>query len=129
MAQSVFEGHAGALRKPHYCETIGVQASFFTGFHNGRFALLDGFRKKGFVGFDGIPEAVGIPASHVASGYDPADSVQVSQPGGQVYFALGADASAVEQDACEGRGSTGLADLLKKRGNLHSFIISDCLLQ
>jgi hypothetical protein len=37
----------------------------------------------------------------------------MTQAGGQVYFALRADASAVEQNAGEGRGSTGLAYFLQ----------------
>lgn len=37
----------------------------------------------------------------------------MAQPDGQIDFALGSDPSSVEQHAGEGRGSTGLANLLE----------------
>src|SRR5215831_9893865 len=101
MPQCVLQRDTSALGKSDYGKAGGIDAAIFARLSKGLVAQLHRFGEEGFVRLYGIPEAVGVPASDIASRDDPSNSLQIAETGSEVHFAFGCDSAPVQEDSGE----------------------------
>ena len=97
MAQRVFDGDAGALRKADDEKLMRAQAAAFAGIQNQAMAPFHRTSQERLVRFQRFHEPAGIPQAIVGIGRDPAGAADL-EAGGQVQHLLFGAGAAVEQD-------------------------------